>query len=985
MLRTDLRTNPMSENQIRAAELKRPRVSARRPSAAGWVAALAVVLVLLGLGLANIYIRATWHEVEDGVLWVSRPNGVTAAELADHAAGARAGVRRGDVLLAIDGRPVDSPTDVVAVAHRAVAAAPLTYTLLRLGAREIIQVTLAPIPQGNSVLYFILAAIGVFTLVVGTVVRLRRPADPSSLHLFWLAVAFYGVFVFSFSGRFDRLDWVFYWADTLALLALAPMLLHFTLVFPERAGNWVRTPLGARALPLIYLPALLSATVRVMAVARLEANSSLVRVVEALDRLEPIYLGACLLGGLGVLLHALARVRSVTARRQLRWIVWGTLLGGVPFALGYAVPFALGVTPSVQMELLAVPLGLVPLAFASAIVRYRLWDVEVIIKRGLVYVAAGAAVVALYAILLRIVGWVFAGGTGNTIIAILATAVIVLLARPMKDAAQNVLDRAFYRDRYDYRRALVGFARDLSSDLDLARLSERLVARITETMVIDRIALLLADEAAGVFRAMRAEGFVGDPPPLRFDSGVGSRVRGGHHVALDDPLAQRKAGTEDIDFWRGQGVHYLIPCVSKQSTIAVLALGRKDRGEPLSSEDMALLLAVAAQVGTAIENGRLYLQLRAQADQVERMRQSNENILESLDNGLAVVDADNRVIRWNRALEQLSGVARRDAIGRPLDDLLSASLAEALRSARRENPSGAALYRVPLAPVRGRHDKGVLVDLVVVPLQGEAAVPDVDGSILVFEDVTSRARLEEQLQISDKMASIGLLAAGVAHEVNTPLTGISSYTQMLLDRADPDDPQTKLLEKIERQTFRAAKIVNGLLTLARGGQAGTERSPVDINAVINDVLSLLEHQLKAVNIQVRRDLSPDPAVVDGMEHKLQQVFLNLFINARDAMPRGGWMSVRTRLDGPNVAIEVGDTGAGIPAEHLARIYDPFFTTKGLGQGTGLGLSITYGIIGEHDGTIACDSRPGEGTRFTLTLPLAPAAQRAVSGGAQDRG
>ena len=847
------------------------------------------------------------------------------------------------------------------------------------------QVRLAPIPQGNSFLYFVLAAVGIFTLMVGAWVRLRRPGDQSSLHLFWLTVAFFGVFTFSFSGRFDRLDWVFYWADMVALLALAPMLLHFTLVFPERAGRRIRTPLGSRLLPLLYLPALVMGSARVLAVARLDGNSQLLTVVAALDRLEPLYLGACLLGGLTVLVHALAHARSVTARRQLRWIVWGTLLGGAPFALGYAMPFAFGVTPTAKMELLAVPLGLIPLSFASAIVRYRLMDVEVIVKRGLVYVAEAAGIVALYAVLLRVVGWIFAGGTGNTIIAVLSTMVIVLLARRVKDAVQNVLDRAFYRDRYDYRRALVGFARDLSTDLDLPRLADRLVTRITETLVIDRIALMVADESANAYRAIRVEGFVGEPPLLQLDSGVGARVRSGHHVALDDPAALRRAGSDEIEFWRAQGVHYLIPCVSKQTGIAVLALGRKERGEPLSSEDMALLVAVAAQVATAIENGRLYQQLKAQAEQVERMRQSNENILESLDNGLAVVDADRRVIRWNRALEKVSGIPRREAVGRSLADLLSPSMVDAIETARLGSPSGAALYRAPLTLARGHADTGRLVDVVVVPLQGDGADLGVEGSIIVFEDVTSRARLEEQLQISDKMASIGLLAAGVAHEVNTPLTGISSYTQMLLDRADPEDPQTKLLEKIERQTFRAAKIVNGLLTLARGGQSANERAPVDLNTVINDVLSLLEHQFKAVNIQVRRDLAPAPPMVFGMEHKLQQVFLNLFINARDAMPRGGWLSVTTRADGNWATVEVSDTGAGIPTEHLSRIYDPFFTTKSLGQGTGLGLSITYGIVGEHDGRISCDSRPGEGTRFTLALPLMPAAQRAAAAGALARG
>jgi hypothetical protein len=240
------------------------------------------------------------------------------------------------------------------------------------------------------------------------------------------------------------------------------------------------------------------------------------------------------------------------------------------------------------------------------------------------------------------------------------------------------------------------------------------------------------------------------------------------------------------------------------------------------------------------------------------------------------------------------------------------------------------------------------------------------------EDVTGRVRLEEQLQISEKMASIGLLAAGVAHEVNTPLTGISSFTQMLLEGADPEDPRTRLLEKIERQTFRAAKIVNGLLNLARqGGQSGGERVPVDLNAVINDVLTLLEHQLEVGRIKVRRELLSPPPIVLGTEHKLQQVFLNLFLNARDAMPRGGWLTIQSRSEGDRVVIEVGDTGSGIPSEQLSRIYDPFFTTKAIGQGTGLGLSITYGIVREHEGAITVESTVGQGTRFSVSLPISP--------------
>jgi hypothetical protein len=274
-------------------------------------------------------------------------------------------------------------------------------------------------------------------------------------------------------------------------------------------------------------------------------------------------------------------------------------------------------------------------------------------------------------------------------------------------------------------------------------------------------------------------------------------------------------------------------------------------------------------------------------------------------------------------------------------------------------------------PLESRHHepRALLVNVAVTPLRTPEG--GVAGTIVLIEDTTARAKLEEQLQISEKMASIGLLAAGVAHEVTTPLTGISSYTQMLLEQSDPEDPRAKVLEKIEKQTFRAAKIVNGLLNLSRPGP--TDAGPVDVHVVIGDVLSLLEHQLRSSSIQLRKDLSPVAPVVIGIEQKLQQVFLNLFLNARDAMPRGGWLSIATRQDDNEAVVEIGDTGSGIPSEQLARIYDPFFTTKPIGKGTGLGLSITYGIVQEHNGTIACDSSVGQGTRFTLRFPLAAVA------------
>jgi two-component system NtrC family sensor kinase len=182
------------------------------------------------------------------------------------------------------------------------------------------------------------------------------------------------------------------------------------------------------------------------------------------------------------------------------------------------------------------------------------------------------------------------------------------------------------------------------------------------------------------------------------------------------------------------------------------------------------------------------------------------------------------------------------------------------------------------------------------------------------------------------------------------------------------------LEKIEHQTFRAAKIVNSLLNLSRAPSAsGKDLTSIDLNKVINEVLALLEHQFEVQSITVRRELWADPVIVVGEEHKLQQVFLNLFLNAKDAMPKGGWLSVLTSATSDRVTVELADTGSGIPSEYLGKIYDPFFTTKAIGQGTGLGLSITYGIVREHEGSIDCESAVDRGTRFVLGFPSVSAA------------
>jgi signal transduction histidine kinase len=197
---------------------------------------------------------------------------------------------------------------------------------------------------------------------------------------------------------------------------------------------------------------------------------------------------------------------------------------------------------------------------------------------------------------------------------------------------------------------------------------------------------------------------------------------------------------------------------------------------------------------------------------------------------------------------------------------------------------------------------------------------------------------------------------------------------MLAKQIPENDPRQKTIERIVKQTFRASEIVNNLLNFSRTG--GTEPVEVDLNSVLEETLTLVQHPFKTAQVNVVRNYAERLPVILGSTTRLQQVFLNLFMNARDAMPSGGMLEVRTGARNGSVEIEVTDTGAGIPAEHLHRIFDPFFTTKATGRGTGLGLSVSYGIIKEHAGKVDVRSTPGKGTSFRLEFPVARKAVHA---------
>ncbi|HET7218539.1 MAG TPA: PDZ domain-containing protein, partial [Vicinamibacterales bacterium] len=214
---------------------------------------LLVVAALVVLAVMNISVKG-WTEMDDGVLWTSNGSDIIASEVAPGTAGSRAGLRPGDTLLAIDNRSVTSPADVHRALHEATPTTPLLYTIVRPGPRsdpEFLSIHVEGIPTGTHWLYLALAGVGLFTLFVGTAVRLRRPENQATLHFFWLSVAFFGVLTFSYTGKLDTLDWVFYWGDVVAMLLLPPLFVHFALVFPERPDSWATSDGGRALVPLV--------------------------------------------------------------------------------------------------------------------------------------------------------------------------------------------------------------------------------------------------------------------------------------------------------------------------------------------------------------------------------------------------------------------------------------------------------------------------------------------------------------------------------------------------------------------------------------------------------------------------------------------------------------------------------------------------------------------------------------------------------------
>ena len=898
--------------------------------------------------------------------------------------------------------PVVRTSDLERALYRTGSYFQIDYQIVRKGAALGRPVEVIPEPMDRS-LELGQRLIGLVYLSIGIYVLFRRWTAPRATHFYLFCLVSFALYALKYTRTFDALDWTVFWANVLAESLQPALFLHFALSFPEERLKKLRR---RWLLPIIYAPGAALLGLWLYAFTFWQATGLL---KHRLEQVATAYDAVFYLFAAGLFVVSYSRANTPLLRQQLKWLTRGALLAIVPFTLFYAIPFLLDRQPYSWLTNLAnLSIVILPLTFSWAIVRYRLMDTDLIFKRGVAYTLATGLILAGYFGLIALAAGLARYRLPESVRDWGQGIAIVLVAaffEPFKRRIQGWVDKAFDRHRYDYRKALVEFGRGLSSETDLNALLDSIVERLPNTLLVARVAVFLAQES-GQLRLAASHGLpaearaaqdrigsggvgLGPVGPGKLDLGFLDFDQATDHshiflenaqAALHLPIGQQRT-TALLD------LNYYLPCrvAAEQTqvgqatpsspdttrTIAVIGLGRTIGGDFLSSEDVELLESLASYIGIALQNASLYSRLEEKIGEFERLKEFNENIVESINVGILALDLDDRIESWNAQMEAMYALSRAEAIGQELHSVFPAEFIEAIEGFR--NESGVHhLYKFPLTTRAGEQRTA---NIAVAPLLSRDFVSV--GRIILVDDITERVSLETQLAQADKLSSIGLLAAGVAHEINTPLAVVSSYAQMLSKQLKGDARLSPVLDKITQQSFRAAEIANGLLNFSR--TSTTEFRETNLNQVIRDTLSLLEHQFKTARIVVDLSLAEELPQIHGNSGKLQQVFLNLLLNAKEAMPDGGRLRVTTLVDASNghsshVSALVADSGSGIAPEHLKRIYDPFFTTKtmpkpGDRRGTGLGLSVSYGIIQEHAGKIHVESAIGAGTTFHLEFPL----------------
>jgi two-component system, NtrC family, sensor kinase len=890
------------------------------------VAAVAITAATIGLCLLS-FSRHVDHFTRAGFEGRRVGGAILLTTVDREGAAARAGLAAGDRIITADGQTAAS----LAEPDRSLARKPFPHRLLVERGNEIREVLVGRVAPRPDWPYVFLAFVGLLYLAIGLFTASRDRSEAARVFCA-ICVASFAIYVLTPTPPRDAAWKAFLIAEDIFRAALPALLLHFFLIFPRRSA-------GRRFLPLLYAPGLVYLLLQDGPLLVPVANAA--AVLEWATRFWLFYF-AIYAAAMFYRLQRLLRTPrpDAAAEKQLRWIGLGVTVGLAPFLLLYALPRAFGLGSPLLANAAVIPLVFIPLAFAYAILKWRLWDVEIFVREALATTAAvvlgGMAFVLLNALLDRTLEGM--AEAGKNVIAFGSGLFLASLLVPVKKRITGVLERIQYHDTFRARRALLDLARDFSTPRPRGELVQAIVQRVQAGMHVVPCALFILDEAG----VPAAEAVL-----LRERLAAADvwRIRG---AALGEETPASATRLHEA----GYRMFFAMRCGGQ--LVGALGLGYKDGRVPLSSEDESLLVAVMAQAGLAFENARLYGALAERLEEIRSLQQYQESVIRSSSSGIVVLDGEERVHSANPAFAALVGRNEAELKGRPFAEIVPGV----------DLPAGPADPSGEEQTVEARFENALGEDRDVrVSVSAFHGAPD--RKVVLVDDVTDRVRAEKALAERERLASLGVLAAGVAHEVNTPIAGLSSYAQMLLADTARDDPKYAILKKMERQTFRAAHLVNNLLEFARPRAASRIRT--DLRRVIANAAESVETAMGTRRLAVDFN-GGTPVWVEGDPRELEQVFVNLFTNARDASPEDGEVACGLLEEGGTVRVVIADRGAGLPSGADERLFQPFYTTKKTG-GTGLGLAISREIVRRHGGEIGLSPREGGGAEAWVTLPI----------------
>jgi signal transduction histidine kinase len=814
----------------------------------------------------------------------------------------------------------------------------------------------------------------VATLVIGFVVfgtQIRRAANQTFLGLS-LLLALY-MMCFGFGASAKDASWLEFWIrQTSAVSALVPAAMNLLrLAVVHQADSGIVLLRRARIWILLYLPiALLCQTHFFLESARLPSGSETVGVPSYGPGFQifAIYFVAALGILIARFIRDFSRVSGIQ-RTELQFILLGCcggLLFGITFLL---ISYAVG-SAEVGMFL---PLCVIVLdgVIAYGIATRRIMDVPHFLRRATAYTFLTGYLAVVYAAVLVASRWLL-DTVLHTVLPIdhlLATLAVAFSIAPANGRMQRVANRLFLNiNLLDVNETLKKANRVLGSITTLGELLEHLSRILAEAVGTDRVLILLAEE--GRFEQAHPKSgspgvtlertdalttmLMGQPEPIVLD--VLNRVR-------PSPLL-----TEAALRLRKLNAAVAVGIRSKTGLEGVLLLGPRLSGRIYGSAEQHVLETLSGQLAVAIENSRLYTQ-------VQNSRIYNDILLDNLVSGVVAAGKDRMVTVFNREAQRITHRDAADVLNHPIDRLPEpfADIMDAMfQSSQESRDLDIALHGIgdEAIPIRAG---GSLF---------RSHTGSVLGALIVFNDLTAIRKLEGQVRRTDRLASLGTLSAGMAHEIKNPLVTLKTFTQLLPERYEDTEFRETFTSLVAHEVRRIDSIVNQLLRFAR--PAKPTLVPMHLHQVVDSVIRLVQEQMRQKQIALDRRLDAPFDLIRGDSDLLVQAFVNLLFNALDAMTSGGRLTVATALVEQELPkkelwappptesflrLSIADTGEGIAPEALPHVFDPFFTTKN--SGTGLGLSVSHGIIQEHGAVIDVESELRVGTTFHLLFPLLP--------------